>query len=141
MECSSPSWRPAAIKAALADAGLSEEAIGYINAHGTSTPIGDMVEANAIKNIFRSNIPAPVTSIKSMTGHMLAASGSFEVACTAMSIKEEIIPPTINITQKDHECNINVITEKKEADIKIAITNSFGFGGVSAVIVLRKVDE
>ncbi|WP_333653594.1 beta-ketoacyl-[acyl-carrier-protein] synthase family protein [Dissulfurispira sp.] len=130
-----------AIHSSLEDAGVSPEDVDYINAHGTSTPIGDMVEANAIKNIFRSNIPAPVTSIKSMTGHMLAASGSFEVACTAMSIKEEIIPPTINITQKDHECNINVITEKKEADIKIAITNSFGFGGVNAVIVLKKVDE
>jgi 3-oxoacyl-[acyl-carrier-protein] synthase II len=130
-----------AIHSSLEDAGVSPEDVDYINAHGTSTPIGDMVEAKAIKNIFRSNIPAPVTSIKSMTGHMLAASGAFEAACTAMSIKEEIIPPTINITQKDHECNINVITEKKEADIKIAITNSFGFGGVNAVIVLKKVDE
>ncbi|MEW6740262.1 MAG: beta-ketoacyl-[acyl-carrier-protein] synthase family protein [Nitrospirota bacterium] len=129
-----------AIHSSLEDAGVSPEDVDYINAHGTSTPIGDMVEANAIKNIFRSNIPAPVTSIKSMTGHMLAASGAFEAACTAMSIKEEIIPPTINITQKDHECNINVITEKKEADIKIAITNSFGFGGVNAVIVLKAID-
>lgn len=130
-----------AIHSSLEDAGVSHEDIDYINAHGTSTPIGDMVEAKAIKNIFRGNIPVPVTSIKSMTGHMLAASGAFEAACTAMSIKERIIPPTINITEKDHECDINVITEKKEANIKIAITNSFGFGGVNAVIVLKAIGD
>jgi 3-oxoacyl-[acyl-carrier-protein] synthase II len=129
-----------AIHSSLEDAGVSPEEVDYINAHGTSTPIGDRVEANAIKNIFTSNIPVPVTSIKSMTGHMLAASGAFEAACTAMSIKEGIIPPTINITQKDHECDINVITEKKEADIKIVITNSFGFGGVNAVLVLKRAN-
>lgn len=129
-----------AIHSSLEDAGVSYEDVDYINAHSTSTTIGDMVEAKAIKNIFRSNTPTPVTSIKSTTGHMLAASGAFEVACTAMSIKEGVIPPTINITQKDHECDINVITEKKEADIKIAITNSFGFGGVNAVIVLKRCE-
>lgn len=127
-----------AIHSSLEDAGVSPEDVDYINAHGTSTPIGDRVEAKAIKSIFKNNIP--VTSIKSMTGHMLAASGAFEVACTAMSTKEEIIPPTINITPKDPECDINVITEKREADIKIAITNSFGFGGVNAVLVLKKAN-
>ncbi|MCL4457978.1 MAG: beta-ketoacyl-ACP synthase II [Nitrospirae bacterium] len=119
----------------LEDAGISAGDADYINAHGTSTPIGDRVEAKAIQSIFGKNIP--VSSIKSMTGHMLAASGAFETACAAMSIKEGIIPPTINITEKDHECDINVITEKREPDIKIAITNSFGFGGVNAVIVLK----
>jgi 3-oxoacyl-[acyl-carrier-protein] synthase II len=126
-----------AIIDALKDAGVSADDIDYINTHGTSTPIGDMVEAQAIKSIFGENIPT--SSIKSMTGHMLAASGSFEVACTAMSIKEGIIPPTINIIEKDPECDINVVTEKKNADIRIAITNSFGFGGVNAVIVLKSI--
>lgn len=121
----------------IKETGISPDNIDYINSHGTSTPIGDIVESQAIKSIFGENIP--VSSIKSITGHMLAASGSFEVACTAMSIKERVIPPTINITQKDHKCNINVITEKTEADIKIAITNSFGFGGVNAVIVLKAI--
>ena len=134
-----------AMRTALEDAGISPTDVDYINAHGTSTPIGDKTEAEAIKRVFKnsvSRIPAkiPVTSIKSMTGHMLAASGAFETACTAMSIKEGIIPPTINLTGKDPECGIDVITEKKEADIKIAITNSFGFGGVNAVIVLKKVN-
>lgn len=72
---------------------------------------------------------------------MLAASGAFETACTAVSIKEGIMPPTINVTEKDPECDINVIREKRDADIKIAITNSFGFGGVNAVIVLKAIVE
>ncbi len=135
-----------AIRTALEDAGISPTDVDYINAHGTSTPIGDKTEAEAIKGVFKnsvSRIPAkiPVTSIKSMTGHMLAASGAFETACTAVSIKEGIIPPTINVTEKDPECDINIVTEKRNADIRIAITNSFGFGGVNAVIVLKKIME
>ena len=125
-----------AIVNALEDAGISAGDVDYINAHGTSTPLGDRVEAQAIESIFAENIP--VSSIKSMTGHMLAASGAFETACTAMSIKEGIIPPTINLNEKDPDCDINVITEKKESDIGIAITNSFGFGGVNAVIALKR---
>ncbi|HAK88200.1 MAG TPA: beta-ketoacyl-[acyl-carrier-protein] synthase II [Nitrospiraceae bacterium] len=126
-----------AIIDALEDAGISAVDIDYINAHGTSTPLGDRVEAQAIKSMFGENIP--VSSIKSMTGHMLAASGALETACTAVSIKEGIIPPTINISEKDPECDINVVTERKESDIRIAITNSFGFGGVNAVIVLKSI--
>ncbi|MBI5211819.1 MAG: beta-ketoacyl-[acyl-carrier-protein] synthase II [Nitrospirae bacterium] len=126
-----------AIINALEDAGISAGDVDYINAHGTSTPLGDRVEAQAIKSVFGKNIP--VSSIKSMTGHMLAASGAFEIACTAVSIKEGIIPPTINISEKDPECYINVVPEKKESDIRIAITNSFGFGGVNAVIVLKSI--
>jgi 3-oxoacyl-[acyl-carrier-protein] synthase II len=129
------------INIALEDAGISPDDVDYINAHGTSTPIGDKTEASAIKEVFGQRTPQiPVTAIKSMTGHMLAASGAFEVACTAMSIKEDIIPPTINITEKDHECDINVITEKRKDDIKIAITNSFGYGGVNAVLVLKRCE-
>lgn len=131
-----------AINTAFEAAGISSDDVDYINAHGTSTPIGDAVEALAIRDVFGQMAQKiPVSAVKSMTGHMLAASGAFEVACTAMSIKEGIIPPTINITEKDRECDINVITEKKEADIKIAITNSFGFGGVNAVIVLKRVNS
>jgi 3-oxoacyl-[acyl-carrier-protein] synthase II len=131
-----------AIKTAFEDAGISPDDVDYINAHGTSTPIGDITESMAIKKVFKDRAAQmPVTAIKSMTGHMLAASGAFEAACTAMSIKECIIPPTANITEKDHECGINVITEKKETDIKIAITNSFGFGGVNAVLVLKKLEN
>lgn len=128
-----------AIKTALEDARISPGDINYINAHGTSTPVGDKVEAQAIKSVFNQDIP--VSAIKSMTGHMLAASGAFEVACTAMSIKEGIIPPTINLLEKDTECSINVITEKTMTDIKFAITNSFGFGGINAVVVLKAISN
>jgi 3-oxoacyl-[acyl-carrier-protein] synthase II len=128
-----------AIKTALKDADISHKDVDYINAHGTSTPLGDRVEAEAIKGVFNDTASQiPVSAIKSMTGHMLAASGAFEIACTVMSIKEGIIPPTINLNKKDPECGINVITEKKEADILTAISNSFGFGGVNAVVVLKK---
>ena len=124
--------------AALEDAGLNPAAVDYINAHATSTLIGDKTEAAAIKKVFRDCPDVPVSSIKSMTGHMLAASGAFETACTVMSIKEGIIPPTINITERDPACDINVITEKTTITIDTAISSSFGFGGVNAVLVLKK---
>ncbi len=128
-----------AMYAALEDAGISPENIDYINAHGTSTVLGDKAEAEAIKMVFKDRAgEIPVSSVKSMTGHMLAASGAFEAACTAMSIKEGVLPPTINLKEKDPECNINVITEKQKARINFAISNSFGFGGVNAVLVLKK---
>jgi 3-oxoacyl-[acyl-carrier-protein] synthase II len=127
-----------AIRAALADAGISPAEVGYVNAHGTSTVIGDIVEAKAVRLVFGKK-DVPVSSIKSMTGHMLGASGSFEAACTTMSIKEGIIPPTINTSDIDPECDINLVTTATRASIEIAITNSFGFGGVNAVLVLKKV--
>lgn len=125
---------------AIKESGISPADVDYINTHGTGTEIGDFVEAKAIEMVFgkrASKIPA--TAIKSMTGHMLAASGAFEIASTLMTIKEGIIPPTINLDKKDPECDINIITKKKKADIKIAISNSFGFGGVNAVITLKKI--
>jgi 3-oxoacyl-[acyl-carrier-protein] synthase II len=135
-----PEGEARAIAEAMKEAGISPDEIDYINTHGTGTPIGDIAEARAIKMIFREGASVvPASALKSMTGHMLAASGAFEIACTLMSMKEGIIPPTINLDDKDPECDINVITGKKEAEINIAISNSFGFGGVNAVIVLRKV--
>ncbi len=122
---------------AINDAGIKPGDIHYINAHGTSTLIGDKTEAEAVNIVFTEQIPA--SSIKSMTGHMLAASGAFEAACTLMSLRQGIIPKSINLTEKDPECNINVITEKKKADINVAISNSFGFGGVNAVLILKRV--
>lgn len=130
-----------AMLTALEDAGIKPAEVAYINAHATSTLIGDKTEAAAIKNVFKGHCDVPVSSIKSMTGHMLAASGAFETACTVMSIKEGIIPPTINITKKDPACDINVITEKIKGNINIAISSSFGFGGVNAVLVLKKAGQ
>lgn len=125
-----------AIGLALEDAGVNPEDVDYVNAHGTSTIMGDIVEAGAIKKVFKGNVA--VSSIKSMTGHMLAASGTFEAACTVMSINEGIIPPTINLEEKDPRCDINAGADKKEQPVLIAVSNSFGFGGVNAVLVLKK---
>jgi len=127
-----------AMKSALRDAGATPGDIGYINAHGTSTPTGDRIESAAVERLFGNVSPAlPVSAVKSMTGHMLAASGAFEAACTLMSLREKIIPPTINLHKKDDDCGLNVVTKKTEADIDTALSNSFGFGGVHAVLVMK----
>lgn len=129
-----------ALRSALDEAGIGADEIDYINAHGTSTPIGDRVEAEALLAVFGEKAShIPVSAIKSMTGHMLAASGAFEAACTAMSLQEGIVPPTINIKEKDSRCGINLITEKTDLPVKTALSSSFGFGGVNAVLVLRKL--
>ncbi len=135
-----PEGEARAMEMAIKEAGVSTDDIAYINTHGTGTKLGDRAETQVLQRVFgerASEIPA--SALKSMTGHMLAASGVLEIASTLMSMKEGVIPPTINLTKKDPECNINIITDKKVADIQIAISNSFGFGGVNAVIVLRKV--
>jgi|WetSurMetagenome_2_1015567.scaffolds.fasta_scaffold00042_70 3-oxoacyl-[acyl-carrier-protein] synthase II len=129
-----------AISKALADAAISPEDVDYINTHGTSTPAGDRTEAAAIRKVFGDR-PVPVNAIKSMTGHMLAASGAFEAACTAMSLKEGFIPPTINTRNIDPDCVINLITEAADIPIRTAVTSSFGFGGVNSVLTLRRFSE
>jgi 3-oxoacyl-[acyl-carrier-protein] synthase II len=127
-----------AIRKALIEAGISPAQVDYVSAHGTSTIIGDRVEAEALSRVFKDHPKVPVSGLKSMTGHMLAASGPFELACVAMSIKEGVIPPTINLNEKDAGCKINVITQAMRAPIEIALSNSFGFGGVNAVIIIKK---
>jgi len=134
-----PEGEAKAINIALEEAGLSAQDVDYINAHGTSTRLGDKAETGAIKLAFgKRAYEVPVSSIKSMTGHMLAASGAFEAAITLMSIYEGIIPPNINLKVKDPECDLNYVTEAKKSDINAAISNSFGFGGVNAALVFRK---
>ncbi|MEW6409394.1 MAG: beta-ketoacyl-ACP synthase II [Nitrospirota bacterium] len=129
-----------AMRKALMDANISPSEIDYINAHGTSTLQNDRVETLAIKTVFNKDaFKIPVSSIKSMTGHMLAASGALEVGATAMSIYEGIIPPTINYEMPDSECDLDYVPNTtRRQQIEIALTNSFGFGGMNAVIVLRK---
>ncbi len=128
-----------AMSAAIEDAGLAPGDIDYVSAHATSTPLGDRVEAEAIRRVFGRRAAAlPVSAVKSMTGHMLAASGALEAAFAAMSIREGLIPPTMNLKKQDEDCRLNVITERKEAEIKAAVSGSYGFGGVNAVLVLRR---
>lgn len=137
----SPEGEVRAIQAALADAGLQTEEIDYINAHGTSTRIGDWVETETITSVLGDKTSSvPVSALKSITGHMLAASAAFEAACTAMTVKTGLIPPTINLTAKDEDCNLNIITAPVKADINNAISQSFGFGGVNAVLVIKKFE-
>ena len=114
--------------------------IDFINAHGTSTILGDKTETEAIKITFgKKACEIPVFSLKSMTGHMLAASGALEAAITMISMCEGTIPPTINLTERDPECDLDIVTELRKADIEYAISNSFGFGGVNAVLVMKKI--
>lgn len=134
-----PQGEARAINMAIEEAGLNHKNIDYINAHGTSTPLGDKVETEAIKLFFgKKAYDIPINSIKSMTGHMLAASSALEAGVTIRSIYEGIITPTINLKDKDPECDLNYVTETRKADINIAISNSFGFGGVNAVLVFKR---
>lgn len=128
-----------AIKAAMDEAGFKLDDIGFISAHGTSTPLGDRVETEAIKRYFGNKAyDIHVTSIKSMTGHMLAASGAFEAAIALMSIKEGVIPPTINLKKRDPDCDLDYVTYTKNVNIDFCLSHSFGFGGVNAVLAFKK---
>jgi len=135
-----PEGEARAISMAIEQPGIDIKDIDYISAHGTSTPLGDKAETEAIKLAFgKRAYEIPVSSVKSMSGHMLSASGAFEAAITLMSMKEGIITPAINLKEKDTECNLNYVTEIKKAGIKTAVSNSFGFGGVNAVLVFRRI--
>ncbi len=128
-----------AVGKALKDAKVSADEVDYINAHATSTPLGDTAETKAIKKVFGKKAPAIyVSSGKSMLGHMLGAAGAVEAAITAISIKRGIIIPTTNLDNPDPDCDLNHITQTTDKDINIAVSNSFGFGGTNAVLVLRK---
>ena len=128
-----------AIINAIEDAGINKNEVEYINAHATSTPLGDAAESRAIKKVFGKLIrEIYVSSCKSMLGHMLGAAGAVEAAITALSIHKEAITPTINLDSPDPECDLNIATQPVNKDITIAISNSFGFGGVNAVMVLKK---
>jgi len=130
-----------AMLAALRDAGIPPEEIGFINAHGTSTRLGDRIEAEAIIDVFgAAALKIPVTANKSMTGHLLGASGALEAAFTIMSLKEGVIPPTINLA--DPEFDLLFAREKAmPVEASAAISNSFGFGGANAVLAFRKYEQ
>jgi 3-oxoacyl-[acyl-carrier-protein] synthase II len=125
---------------ALDDAGLEPEEIDYINAHGTSTPLNDVVETRAIKNVFGEHAyKLAISSTKSMTGHMLGGAGGIESVFLALSIKNQIIPPTVNLDNPDPECDLDYVPNKaRETLIRAAVSNSFGFGGTNAVLVMKK---
>lgn len=130
------------IENALKDAHTSTEEVDYINAHATSTLLGDRAEAEAIRRVWGTRTKdIPISACKSMLGHMLGAAGAVEAAITALSIKEERIPPTINLDQPDPACILQHVTSAIPGRIRVAVSHSFGFGGVNAVLVLRRFDK
>ncbi len=142
MTAPSPDGEGAArcMTAALHDAGVSYKEIDYINAHGTSTQLNDLYETMAIKSVFKEKAPLiPVSSTKSMTGHLLGGSGGVETVFTALTIHEGIIPPTINLDYPDEECDLDYVPKiARKANVNMAMTNSFGFGGTNATLILKK---
>jgi len=127
---------------ALKDAGIAPEAIDYINAHGTSTPVGDKSETTAIKKTFGDHAyKLAVSSTKSMTGHLLGAAGGIEAVILALTLKNGVIAPTINLENPDPECDLDYVPNAaRKADVRTALSNSFGFGGHNATIVMRKYE-
>ncbi|MEI6608519.1 MAG: beta-ketoacyl-ACP synthase II [Deltaproteobacteria bacterium] len=128
------------MKVALKDAGMNPPDIDYINAHGTSTPLNDLYEAQAIKTLFGEHAyKLLVSSTKSMTGHMLGGTGAVEAIFSILALQHGIIPPTINLDDPDDECDLDFVPKvARHKEINTAMSNSFGFGGVNAVLILKK---
>jgi len=128
------------MKAALDSAGLKPEDVDYINAHGTSTPAGDVCETQGIKGVFGEHAKnLMVSSSKSMTGHLLGAAGGIEAAFSVLAVYHGVVPPTINLDDPDPECDLDYVPHTaREADIDVAVSNSFGFGGTNASVIVRK---
>jgi len=125
---------------ALASAGLEPSAIGYLNAHATSTPLGDRAEAQAIADTFGEHTKTLlVSSTKSMTGHLLGGAGSLEAGITVLALRDQIAPPTTNLKELDERCTLNLVRDKSmPISMEFAMTNSFGFGGTNASLIFRK---
>lgn len=130
-----------AMKAALAAAGAGPDAITYVNAHGTSTPLNDRFETMALKSVFEERASSlQISSTKSMTGHLLGAAGSLEAVITAMVVSKNVIPPTINHENPDPECDLDYVPNTaREVKVDAALSNSLGFGGHNVTLMLRKV--
>jgi 3-oxoacyl-[acyl-carrier-protein] synthase II len=130
------------MKMAIKDAGLRPEDVDYINAHGTSTPLNDLTETIAIKKVFGDRAKkVPVSATKSMTGHLLGAAGSTEAIFTILSIRDGIMPPTINYAEPDPQCDLDYVPNvARRKPLKIAMSNAFGFGGTNAALVFKKFE-
>jgi 3-oxoacyl-[acyl-carrier-protein] synthase II len=133
-----------AMRMALADGGVSPDEVDYINAHGTSTPLGDASETRVIKIALGEEkaYETPVSSTKGATGHCLGASGAIEAIISILAVERDVVPPTINYEVPDPECDLDYIpNDSRDADVRVAVSNSFGFGGHNASIVLKKVEH
>jgi 3-oxoacyl-[acyl-carrier-protein] synthase II len=129
-----------AMTAALRDAAIPASAVGYVNAHGTSTPYNDKFETMAIKRVFGEHArKLAVSSTKSMTGHLLGAAGGIEAIATALAIHHGVLPPTINYDVPDPECDLDYVpNQARKQDVEVALSNAFGFGGTNATLAFRK---
>ena len=130
------------MKNALKDANLQPSQINYVNAHGTSTPAGDIAETQAIRSVFTNSVnDLIVSSTKSMTGHLLGAAGAIEAIFSVLSIRDDICPPTINLNNPDFSCDLNYSPNKPtKKSIQHSLSNSFGFGGTNATLVFKDID-
>ena len=130
------------MKMAIKDAGLKPEDVDYINAHGTSTPLNDLTETIAIKKVFGDHAKkVPVSATKSMTGHLLGAAGSTEAIFTILSIRDGIMPPTLNHEEPDPQCDLDYVPNvARRKPLRIAMSNAFGFGGTNAALVFKKFE-
>ncbi|MGE5322738.1 MAG: beta-ketoacyl-ACP synthase II [Actinomycetota bacterium] len=127
---------------AMHDAKITPNDIDYVNAHGTSTPIGDVLETKAIKRAFGDHPHLAVSSTKSMTGHLLGGAGGLEAGITILALKDQVLPPTINLEHPDAECDLDYVPNAaRKAPINIALSNSFGFGGTNGSLIFRRWTE
>jgi 3-oxoacyl-[acyl-carrier-protein] synthase II len=128
------------MKAAMKDAKLSPDDIGYVNAHGTSTPLGDALETKALKRVFGERAKqVPVSSTKSMTGHLLGGAGGLEAGISVLALRDQILPPTINQETPDPTCDLDYVPNKsRKASVEYALSNSFGFGGTNAALIFKR---
>ena len=135
------------MKNALEDAGMKPEDIDYINVHGTSTPVGDISEVKAIQQLFGEHAyKLNISSTKSMTGHLLGAAGAVEAMVSVLSVKNDIIPPTINHQDDDKDENIDynlnfTFNKAQKRTVRAALSNTFGFGGHNACVIFKKYDD
>jgi 3-oxoacyl-[acyl-carrier-protein] synthase II len=132
-----------AMRRALRSAGIAPEEVDYINAHGTATPLGDVAETRAIRAVFGEHADRLlVSSTKSMLGHALGATSAIEAGLTVFSLRDGVVPPTINLTDPDPECDLDYVPlSAREAPIRVALSNSFGFGGANTALVLSRWDD
>lgn len=132
-----------AMQRALRSGGIRPEEVGYINAHGTSTPVGDTAETRAIRQVFGEHAEKlAVSSTKSMLGHALGATAAIEAGLTVMALREGVLPPTINLTDPDPDCDLDYVPNTaRRAQVDVALSNSFGFGGANSALVLRRWQE
>jgi 3-oxoacyl-[acyl-carrier-protein] synthase II len=127
---------------AIKDAKLQPQDVHYVNAHGTSTPLGDVLETKAIQRTFGEDSKIPVSSTKSMTGHLLGGAGGLEAGITILALRDQVLPPTINLDVAGEGCDLDYVPNKaREASLEIALSNSFGFGGTNGSLIFRRWNE